>query len=147
MSLTKPEDIFIELSIKYMKNTYGVLALSLALAVFAGAHSVEAAPAKSGNPNTVANYETGDHGIPGDYYLHTGADIVTRLGNSGNFDQWFMGWAAETGGNIGHHSVWKVSKDGTCKSDEVLVPNASSNWGDYLVAGADYCVKTNDFAY
>lgn len=128
-----------------MKTKQAAFALTVAAALFAFAGSAEAAPNKSNNPNVVAYYETGDHGIPGDYNLHTGMDVVSKLGNSGNFDQWFYGWAAELNAYIGHHSVWKVSKDGKCKNDEVLVPNASANWGDYLVTGADYCVKTNDF--
>jgi len=106
-----------------------------------------AAPFKAdNNPLIVANYPTGDHGIVGEPVLHNGADVVMRAGNSGNFQQWFYGTAAEEGVvTEGDHSVWLISKDGTCPSNFVLVPSANPDWGDYLVAGADYCVHTNDY--
>lgn len=116
-----------------------------AIVLFAFAGVASAAHFKSNNPNTVANYPTGDHGIVGEPYLHVGADVVTKSGNSGNFQQWFVGTSTENGGvSEKDHSVWKVSKDGSCSNDGwVLVENASQSWGDYLVSGANYCVKTN----
>jgi len=99
------------------------------------------------NPNVVAYYETGPHGIVGESGVyHEGEDIVMRAGKSGNFQQWFYGESDETQGKEGDHSVWLVKKDGKdCPDHFVLVENASENWGDYLKPGADYCVKTNDF--
>lgn len=101
-------------------------------------------PKGTNNPQVVAFYQTGAHGIVGENYLHTGVDLVKRNGNSKNFQQWFLGDSAE--GFHGDHSVWKISKDGTCAADWIAVPNASASWGDYLEAGATYCVKTNSFA-
>lgn len=126
-----------------------LLALFTALAVsLFGATAAFAAPFNAGNnPQIVANYSTGDHGIPGEPYLHTGADVVMRAGNSGNFQQWFYGTSAENGGiTEGDHSVWKnVGTSTSCSDNETLVADAYPQWGDYLEPGANYCVKTNDF--
>lgn len=124
-----------------MKYLYTTLLL-LAAVILGGANTAKAA-ASPNNPQVVAYYLTGSHGIVGEYYLHEGKDVVMRAGNSGNFQQWFYGTSAE--GVHGDHSVWKISKNGTCSDGAILVPNASASWGDYLVHGADYCVKTNDF--
>jgi hypothetical protein len=96
------------------------------------------------NPQIVANYDSGDHGIVGEPYLHTGADVVMTTGKNGGIQQWFYG-IGEDGKKEGDHSVWKVSKDGSCDSGWVLVEDPYPEWGDYLVPGADYCVHTNDF--
>lgn len=120
---------------------FAVFALALILPVTA-----MAAPFKAeNNPQIVANYPTGDHGIVGEPYLHEGADVVMKAGKSGNFQQWFYGTSAEPNHPVeGDHSVWKLSKDGTCKDGWDLVENANQSWGDYLQPG-NYCVKTNDF--
>ncbi|HUZ92706.1 MAG TPA: hypothetical protein VNG29_01775 [Candidatus Paceibacterota bacterium] len=99
------------------------------------------------NPQIVANYPTGTHGIVGEYYLHTGADVVMRAGASGNFQQWFRGTSAENGGvTEGDHSVFLINRNNRCpNSSWMTVPNAGASWGSYLVQGAGYCVHTNDF--
>ncbi|MGE5393044.1 MAG: hypothetical protein ACM3NH_04865 [Candidatus Saccharibacteria bacterium] len=121
----------------------GVL-LSLALTAPALAAPFNAA----NNPNIVANYPTGDHGIAGEPVNHNGADVVMRAGNSGNFQQWFVGTAAENGGvTEGDHSVWMLSKDGSCPNDSwyKMTVGPGNFWGDYLVNGGTYCIHTNDF--
>ena len=126
-----------------MKHILFVLAV-LGVMAFS-ASSVLAAPfnAADRNSQVVAFYQTGDHGIVGEFYLHQGTDLVMRRGNSGNFQQWFYGDSAI--GLHGDHSIWNISKDGTCSSDRILVKDAWLYWGDYLVHGADYCVHTNEF--
>lgn len=112
------------------------------------ASSAFAAPFNAtNNPQIVANYSSGDHGVVGEFVTHNGADVVMRAGNSGNFQQWFYGTSDENGGNTeGDHSIWRNVGDSTdCHAKEVLVENASASWGDYLQPGANYCVKTNDF--
>lgn len=112
--------------------------------------TVSAAPfmAKN-NPQIVANYPTGNHGIVGEPDTHTGADVVMRTGNSGNFQQWFKGTSTETGNPLEtDHSVIKLSNNGSCQAGwDKLVPtdaSGSNYWGDYLQYGATYCVRTND---
>lgn len=114
---------------------------------FFGVTSAFAAPFNSNNPNIVANYSSGDHGIVGEPYLHQGADVVMRAGNSGNFQQWFYGTSEENGGiTEGDHSVWiNVGTKTNCPGHAVLVASAYPAWGDYLQPGANYCVSTNDF--
>lgn len=117
----------------------------LFLTVTAG--SAWAAPFNArNNPQIVANYPTGDHGVTGEAYLHNGADVVMRAGNSGNFQQWFYGYSAETGQiTEGDHSLWvSVGSDTTCRKGGTLVENANQAWGDYLLSG-NYCVYTNDY--
>lgn len=124
------------------------LLLTILIAAVFFATKASAAPFKAAdkNPNVVAFYETGPHGIadePGIY--HEGMDIVMKAGKSGNFQQWFYGFADENGGVIeGDHSVWRVAKDG-CSNGWTRIEDAYPEWGDYLKPGADYCVKTNDF--
>ncbi len=96
------------------------------------------------NPNIVANYPTGPHGIVGDSEYHEGADVVMKDGNSPTLQQWFYGTSASNGLH-GDHSVWKVSKDGTCPDNWILFPQAYPSMGDYLEPGADYCVMTNEY--
>ena len=129
-----------------------ILGKALATFIVAGgvllvsASSVVAAPFfAEGNPNIVANYHDGIHTIPGEQEdIHTGMDVVMRAGKSGNFQQWFLG-DSEQEGFHGEHSLWKESKDGTCKNGDVLIEDAHPGWGDYLNPEADYCVKTNEF--
>jgi hypothetical protein len=120
-------------------------AAALALAVVFLSGTAFAAPKDpNSNPNVVAYYPTGDHGVVGEYYLHTGSDLVVAAGNSGNFDQWFIGTTTESNGaTVTEHSVWNLSHNGTCPNGWILVPNASADWGSYLTAGADYCVSTS----
>ncbi len=125
-----------------------IMSIFMALAMLFSAVPVFAAPFKAdNNPQIVANYATGDHGIPGEPATHTGADVVMQAGNSGNFQQWFYGFADENSGIMeGDHSVWKLSKDGTCPSNTFAMTVGPNNfWGDYLVQGATYCIRTNDF--
>lgn len=115
------------------------------------ASPASAAPFKADkNPNIVANYEDGPHGIPGESEYHEGKDVVMAAGKSGNFQQWFYGYSAEDGGIIeGDHSVWKLSKDGSCPDNSfamtVTGPDGDNFWGDYLEYGSTYCIHTNDF--
>lgn len=122
--------------------------LMAALAFLGLSGQVMAAPFRAeNNPQIVANYDSGLHGIPGESATHEGSDVVMRAGNSGNFQQWFEGTSTENGGiTEGDHSVWKESSDCQCKDGETAVISTPSNfWGDYLQQGATYCVKTNDF--
>lgn len=111
------------------------------------AGAVFAAPfnAHDKNPQVVAYYETGSHGIVGENDYHQGIDLVMRDGSNGGFQQWFYG--NSTGDGLhGDHSVWRVLKNGeTCSNGWDLVKNPNPAWGDYLTPGVDYCVHTNDF--
>ena len=124
-----------------------VLALVLG-ATLLPAKPVSAAPfnAADNNPQVVAYYPTGPHGIvsiPG--ANHEGEDLVMRAGKSGNFQQWFYGTFPLTGETYGVHSVWNETKNGKCPANATLVENAYPGWGDYLEPGADYCVIENIF--
>lgn len=132
---------------KYISTIVVVSVVVLGGFLFAGQRSAWAAPNSAGNnPQIVANYSSGDHGIVGEPFLHQGSDVVMQAGSSGNFQQWFYGTSTESTGTHGDHSIWMLANNGTCpNSNWILVPNASASWGDYLVAGADYCVKTNDY--
>lgn len=121
---------------------------------FAGIASAAPFNAASNNPNVVAFYPSGDHGVVGENANHNGTDLVMRAGQSGNFQQWFYGQALEgpNGSPIteGDHSLWKVSRGGTCPAGSFALqvstdPNSNNFWGDYLEDGATYCVRTNDF--
>ncbi len=115
-----------------------LLTLGLATSVIAAPNN---APKAANNPNVVAYYENGLHAIPTDpiTYLE-GTNIVTRRGRSGQIQAWYT---ADDG--HGYHSVWNISKKGTCKAGWLLIENAYPNWGDYLKPDADYCVKVNAF--
>lgn len=95
------------------------------------------------NPNVVAYYTSGPHGIIGEAEYHEGIDLVMRTGSNGNFQQWFYGNSASEGLH-GEHSVWKVKKK-NCPRNWILVPNPYPAWGDYLQPNVDYCVLTNGF--
>lgn len=117
--------------------------------LFLGAPVALAAPTNTpkgnNNPNVVAFYTTGDHGIVGEYSLHTGADLVMAAGKSGNFQQWFTGNGDGTLTYEGDHSVWKsVGTSTSCPKGWSLVVNAQKDWGSYLQPG-NYCVHSNDF--
>ncbi len=99
--------------------------------------------ANDNNPQQVAYYPTGPHGIPGEDEYHEGSDLVERNGGSGNFQQWFYG-TSESEGLHGDHTVWKISKSG-CPEGWLLILQPYPEWGDYLTPDVDYCVKTNDF--
>ncbi len=93
------------------------------------------------NPQVVAYYPVGLHAIPTDPIQYViGTNIVTKRGNSGQIEAWYT--AAD---GHGFHSVWNISKGGTCNDNAVLIADAYPSWGDYLVPGADYCVKVNSF--
>lgn len=132
----------------YMRNQFlaGAICTGLFLTAVTSAF---AAPYKAAenNPQVVAYYENGTHGIPSETGgNHEGIDQVKQNGNSGNFQAWFYGTFPAGGEGLhGDHDVWKISKDGTCPPNAILVPNANPGWGDYLVPGADYCVISNDF--
>ena len=112
-----------------------IAGITTALVFTIGASITSAAPFNAAsNPNIVANYPTGPHGIV----------VVMRAGQSGNFQQWFEGTSASEGYH-GEHSLWKESQTGECKDKEYLVSNAHPEWGDYLAPDTDYCVKTNDY--
>lgn len=118
-------------------TTFGLLGLNAAVVFAAPFNAVN-------NPQIVANYDSGAHGVVGEPATHTGMDVVMRAGNSGNFQQWFYGNSSEDGLH-GDHSVWLLQKNGGCPGNSTLIVNPNPSWGDYLVSGANYCVKTNDF--
>jgi hypothetical protein len=118
--------------------------LSASALIFAPA--AFAYPTNSNNSQIVANYTSGDHGIPGETATHTGSDVVKLNGHSGNLNQWFYGTSTENGGiTEGDHSVWKNIGTSTNCPNGTLIVNAYPAWGYYLQPGANYCVKTNDF--
>ncbi len=123
-----------------------LVSLAMGVATMFSAGSAYAAPFDaSNNPQIVANYESGPHGIPQEPEYHEGMDVVMKAGNSGNFQQWFEGTSASEGYH-GEHSVWKeVGSDTSCPAgwDFYLDPNPEH--GDYLTPGANYCVKTNGY--
>jgi hypothetical protein len=130
---------------KYKMMTALVLGFGVTLAF---AQTIRAAPfnAADKNPNVVAYYPTGPHGIVGiPGTNHEGADLVMKAGKSGNFQQWFYGTNPLTGETYGVHSIWNVTKNGKCPANATLVENAYPGWGDYLQPGADYCVIENIF--
>lgn len=124
-----------------MRYIFSIFIVALMLIVMSG--SVSAAP-NSNNPQVVADYSSGTHGIVGEDATHTGSDVVMQAGNSGNFQQWFNGSTTETGvTSEGDHSVWQSVGDATtCASGWDLVENANLSWGSYLQPG-NYCVHTN----
>jgi hypothetical protein len=128
-----------------VRNIFPILAAMAGLLVF-GAQATLAAPFNAtNNPNIVANYDSGTHGIISESETHTGMDVVMRAGNSGNFQQWFLGTSSEDGFH-GDHSLWQLAKDNiTHSSAWILVQNAFPSWGDYLMPEANYWVHTNDF--
>lgn len=134
-----------------MKKIITLIAVVLTMLAFSNAVTVEAAPFKANdkNPNVVSYYPGPDdvHAIPLDPVIHlTGIDLVMRNGNSENFNQWY--YSEEHGG---YHSVWKIRKPNQeVMEGWVLIENANPigddvGWGDHLVEGADYFVKTNQF--
>jgi hypothetical protein len=120
----------------------GVFMLASVSASFAEPTNPEKA---DNNPQTVAYYTSGDHGIAGEPDTHTGTDYVRQDGNSGNFDQWFSGTTTESDHTSEYeHSVWKSVGDSTsCPAGAVLVVDAQASWGNYLSPG-NYCVFNND---
>ncbi len=128
--------------------TLGALVLGLAtLSTTAIANGFTLAN-RADNPNTVAYYPSGLHGIVGEPGInHEGEDLVMKAGKSGNFLQWFCGTADENGGvQEGEFSLWQEKEEGkSCPDNFIEVDNAYPAWGDYLKPGADYCVKTHDF--
>ena len=127
-----------------MKKLISTFAISSFFLISVG--TALAAP-KANNPQVVANYSTGDHGIVGEPDTHTGADVVMTAGKSGNFQQWFKGTSTENGGiTEGDHSVWmNVGSRTSCPNGWDFVSSPYPAWGSYLQPGANYCVHTNDF--
>lgn len=128
-----------------------ILALAAISLFLVGPSVAEAAPFKAAdkNPNVVAHYESGSHGIPGNPNYHEGEDLVMQVGKSGVFQQWFYGKGVDYEDDHGHHSVWKQSKDG-CPPNwfemKVTDMDGGNFWGDYLdLEPGDYCIHTNDF--
>lgn len=127
-------------------STFAVL--SLGTFVYAAPYNAEA-----NNPQVVAFYATGTHGIPSEPGCnHIGMDIVMQAGNSGNFQEWSYGTQPCTNDPLhGDHDLWKLSTDGTCPANATIIhqPNIGDpnypGWGTYLVPGATYCVLNNDF--
>lgn len=135
-----------------MKGFFSIL---LSITCLLGLTSVAFAAPDNGqkaanNPNVVAYYTSGDHGVAGESATHTGTDLVQQAGKSGNFQQWFTGTASSPDNSPeGDHSVWKSVGDAPDCSKLgdgwVFVANANQSWGSYLQPG-NYCVHTNDFA-
>lgn len=121
------------------------IALFTILFAFAAVSVAFAAPTNeqkaASDPQTVAYYPTGIHAIPSDPVTYvTGTDLVTMRGDSGQIQAWYT----QADGH-GIHSVWNISKNGTCPTNWVLIAQAYPTWGDYLTPGADYCVQNNAF--
>ena len=126
------------------KVKYFISVITTILLLGAMGGSAFAAP-NTNNPQVVADYSSGTHGIVGEDATHTGSDVVMQAGNSGNFQQWFNGATTEsTVTSEGDHSVWQSVGDATsCNPGWDLVTNANQSWGSYLQPG-NYCVHTND---
>ncbi len=79
--------------VRIMKKTFIVSALALGiLAMNSGMAFAAPYNAADNNPQVVAFYPTGTHGIPSEPCAnHVGEDLVMRAGNSGNFQQWSYG--------------------------------------------------------
>lgn len=127
-----------------------ILSIILPLLMLSFSKTALAAPFKAAdkNPQIVAFYEEGTHGIPGQTYTHEGKDVVMKAGESPVVQQWFVGTSQEEGFH-GEHSVWKLSKDGTCHPNwfKMIVtgPEGNNYWGDVMEPGATYCIHTNQF--
>lgn len=131
-----------------MKHILVILTLVSLSFVFAS--PLRAAPfkAEDKNPNVVAYYEDGPHGIPGNSAHHEGEDIVMQAGKSGVFQQWFYGEGEDYEGKHGHHSVWKPADGCPANWFEMTVTGSGGGnfWGDYLdLEPGTYCIHTNDF--
>lgn len=123
-----------------MRKVLGLLVGGL---LFFGVTGATFAAPNTNNPQVVADYQTGTHGIVGENATHTGSDVVMQAGNSGNFQQWFYGSTSNDA--EGDHSIWmSVGSSTSCASGWDLVTNANQLWGSYLQAG-NYCVRTNDY--
>ncbi|KKQ66827.1 MAG: hypothetical protein US86_C0003G0070 [Candidatus Daviesbacteria bacterium GW2011_GWA2_38_24] len=127
---------------------YKLIAVALALGLVGsiGVNNASAAPfnAADKNPNVVAFYETGPHGIVGESEFHEGRDLVMEAGKSQVFQQWFLGTSASEGLH-GEHSVWRPKDNGTCPSNWIFFPEPFPEMGDYFEPGQDYCVMTHDY--
>lgn len=126
-----------------MKTIVSFLVVLLLTLSVAGIAST--APTNSGkganNSNVVAYYPSGIHAIPTAPVTYVnGTDLVTKRGDTGEIQAWYTGADGH-----GIHSVWNISKSGTCPSNWVLLPQAYPTWGNYLTPGADYCVMNNSF--
>lgn len=120
----------------------GVLYLMLSVSSFAAPNNSSKA---DNNPQVVAFYDSPhDNTLPTDpvTYHAIGSDLVMLRGDTGEIQQWFT---FADNPNHGLHSVWNISKDGTCPAGWVLIARAAPLWGDYLTLGADYCVHNNAF--
>jgi hypothetical protein len=127
-----------------MKNI-ALMGVIVAAASLMSVGHAYAAPFNANNPNIVANYDSGPHGIPQEPEYHEGMDVVLKAGNSGNFQQWFEGTSTSEGYH-GEHSVWReVGSDTSCPSGWDLYLDPHPEHGDYLTPGANYCVKTNGY--
>ena len=127
-----------------MKKLLATITASAMLVATSGVAFAAPFNAADKNPNIVAYYPDGPHGIVGFDGNFIGQDLVMKRGNSGNFQQWFYGTNPE-GETLGIHSVWNVSKDGTCQDSWILVKNAFPDWGNYFQQNTDYCVHNNIF--
>lgn len=123
--------------------------LTVAVLLITGASVTSAAPwipadnQVTPNDRFVAYYDWGtDHTIPGIGNHYIGRDLVMQRDSTGQFHQWFEGENPD-GVYVAIHSVWNLSKDGTCPVDWITIPNAYPGWGDYMTPGATYCVHNN----
>jgi len=92
----------------------------------------------------VVYYSNGLHGIVGEEGItHEGEDLVIEIADTKNFYQWFYG-TSPTEGLHGEFSIWQRKRGPDCLEGFKDVPNASENWGSYLLGG-DYCVQTTQF--
>jgi hypothetical protein len=119
----------------------GALFLTLSTAAYASPTNDNKA---DNNPQVVAFYTDHDNTLPTDpiTYHAIGTDLVMMRGDTGEIQQWYT---FADNPNHGLHSVWNISKDGTCSPGWVLISQAYPLWGDYLTPGADYCVHNNAF--
>lgn len=92
-------------------------------------------------PHVVACYESGDHGIPGQAEKHEGTDFVKSFLSGKILFQSFCGFS-ESEGLHREISLWKMAKDNKCPSGWLIYSDPYPEWGDYLIPGANYCIKT-----
>lgn len=92
------------------------------------------------NP-VLAFYPNGSHGIPTQPGInHQGMDLVLKDFSYGGIKQIFVGYSEQEGLHK-HVTKWSVAPKGTCPKKSTLIKNAYPDWGNYLLPGADYCVK------
>lgn len=125
-------------------NSLIILVLTL---VLSASSALATSPILNGHESDhgfTAYYPDGLHGVVGEEGItHEGEDLVIEISDTKNFYQWFYGTSSSEGQH-GEFSIWQRKRGPDCPAGFKDVPNASDNWGSYLLGG-DYCVQTTQF--